>query len=177
MVACTWRLTFPSRRGPAVLGPPARQRRSRAGRFASRNARSTQSCIWLPPGRAVDVGYDAVAAPPQRRVPRVRLRPSAAPRLVADFHASTLLRYFTHWRYLNAMRIGYARVSSDSQDTAAQVAVPAVRASIAKWLQGGNETRLSRVLRSGKSTRFPVRFATCRPLYKDWPEPKLDSAV
>ncbi len=36
-------------------------------------------------------------------------------------HCTKVLLYSKHWRYLCAMQIGYARVSIDDQDTAAQV--------------------------------------------------------
>jgi len=38
------------------------------------------------------------------------------------WHCKKVLRYHTEWRYICAMLIGYARVSTDDQDAAAQVA-------------------------------------------------------
>jgi hypothetical protein len=48
-----------------------------------------------------------------------------------------LLRYQTHWRYVCAIQIGSAHVSSDDQDTAAQVAALKVAAQIARSLARG----------------------------------------
>lgn len=43
-------------------------------------------------------------------------------RLQGFLRCEKVLHYDTEWRYLYAMMIGYARVSTDDQDTAAQVA-------------------------------------------------------
>ena len=47
---------------------------------------------------------------------------SPQPYLRGLVRCKKLLLYQNHWRYLYAMLIGYARVSTDDQDTAAQVA-------------------------------------------------------
>ena len=42
--------------------------------------------------------------------------------LLGFLHCRKVLHNHIHWRYICAMLIGYARVSTDDQDTAAQVA-------------------------------------------------------
>ena len=49
-----------------------------------------------------------------------------------------VLHYWFDWRYICAMQIGYARVSTDDQDTAAQVA--ALKATLkASWQRAAKE--------------------------------------
>lgn len=44
------------------------------------------------------------------------------PHFQGFLHCKKVLHYRTEWRYICAILIGYARVSTDDQDTAAQVA-------------------------------------------------------